>query len=104
MANFSGTWHTVIHTPIGRMDAVFAIVEAQGAISGTASNGEETVDILGAVADGDRLTWSQETSKPMKLTVKFDVTVDGDTMTGTAKAGFFPATKLAGSRFVPAAV
>jgi hypothetical protein len=34
----------------------------------------------------------------MKLTLKFEVDVDGDAMTGTAKAGFLPASKLHGSR------
>jgi hypothetical protein len=34
----------------------------------------------------------------MKLTLKFDVVIDSDTMTGTSKAGFLPASSLQGSR------
>jgi hypothetical protein len=34
----------------------------------------------------------------MKLTLKFDVSVDGDVMVGTSKAGFMPSSKLDGSR------
>jgi hypothetical protein len=34
----------------------------------------------------------------MKLKLKFAVTVDGDTMVGTSKAGIFPASKLQGTR------
>jgi hypothetical protein len=34
----------------------------------------------------------------MKLTLKFDVTVDGDTMTGTSKAGILPSSKVNGTR------
>jgi hypothetical protein len=62
------------------------------------SNDKETVDILDAAADGDRLTWILKTTTPMKLTLKFDVTVDGDTMTGTAKAGILPSSKVHGTR------
>jgi hypothetical protein len=34
----------------------------------------------------------------MKLTLKFEVDVEGDSLTGTSKAGFFPASKVYGSR------
>jgi len=87
-----------IATPIGKMAVVFHITEEDGVISGTASSDAETVDFLDAVADGNRLTWSQNVTTPMRLTLKFDVTVDGDTLTGTSKAGFFPASKVNGSR------
>jgi hypothetical protein len=98
MTTFAGTWNVVIDTPIGKMDATFNISEDGGVIGGTASSGDEVVDIRNAVAEGNRLTWQQDVAKPMKLTLKFDVTVDGDSMTGTSKAAIFPAAKLSGSR------
>jgi hypothetical protein len=98
MATFSGTWDVTIDTPIGKMAVVFDITQDDGEIHGTARNDAETVDFLNAVADGDRLTWTQAVTTPMKLTLKFDVTVDGDTMTGTSKAGILPSSKVYGSR------
>jgi hypothetical protein len=98
MTNFAGKWDVVIATPIGNMDVVFNIAEQDGVISGTASSDKETVDLLDAVADGNRLTWSQAVTTPMRLTLKFDVTVEVDTMSGTAKAGAFPASKVNGTR------
>ena len=80
------------------MAAVFDISEENGVISGTARSGDEEVEIRDAAADGNRLTWLQDVQKPMKLTLKFDVVVDGDSMTGTSKAAIFPAAKLYGSR------
>ena len=77
-------------TPIGTMIVVFDISEVNGVIQGVA----ETVDILDAVADGNRLTWTQMVTTLMKLTLKFNVTVEGDTMTGGYKAGIFPASKV----------
>lgn len=87
-----------IHTPIGKMDVVFEITEVEGAIGGIARSDAETVDFQDAAADGNRLTWTQAVTTPMRLTLKFDVTVDGDTMTGTSKAGMFPPSTLNGSR------
>jgi hypothetical protein len=98
MTDFSGRWNATINSPIGKMDVVFDIVDEQGVLTGTSSNDSETVDILEGVADGNRLTWELKVTTPMKLTLKFDVTVEGDTMTGTAKAGILPGAKLTGSR------
>jgi hypothetical protein len=98
MTNFAGSWNVDLATPIGNMAIVFNIDENDGVISGTASSDKETVDFLDTVADGNRLTWTQAVTTPMKLTLKFDVTVEEDAMTGTAKAGPFPASKLKGTR------
>jgi hypothetical protein len=98
MSNFAGLWDVTIDTPIGKMAVVFDISEHDGTIQGTASSDRETVDFLDAVAEGDRLTWTQKVTTPMRLTLKFDVTVNGDTMNGTSKAGPLPASKVYGSR------
>jgi hypothetical protein len=98
MTDFAGTWDVNIATPIGNMAVVFKIADQDGAISGVASSDAETVDFIDAVAEGNRLTWSQAVTTPMRLTLKFDVTVEGDTMTGTSKAGIFPASAVTGSR------
>jgi hypothetical protein len=98
MTTFAGSWDVIIDTPIGKIPAVFDFSEESGAITGTARSGDEVVEIREALADGDRLTWLQDVTKPMKLTLKFDVTVDGDSMTGTSKAAIFPASHLTGTR------
>jgi hypothetical protein len=98
MTSFAGTWNATLDTPIGQIAAVFTITDKDGVIGGSASTDKETVDILDAAADGDRLTWILKTTTPMKLTLKFDVTVDGDTMTGTSKAGILPSSKVSGTR------
>lgn len=98
MTTFAGTWNVTIHTLIGKMEVVFDITDVDGAIRGTAKSDAETVEFQDPVADGNRLTWSQVVTTPMHLTLKFDVEVEGDTMTGTSKAGAFPASKLNGNR------
>jgi hypothetical protein len=99
MTTFAGTWDVTIDTPIGEIAVVFDITDQDGAIHGIARSDSETVEFVDAIAEGDRLTWTQAVTIPMKLHLKFDVTVDGDTMTGTSKAGpMFPASKVNGTR------
>lgn len=98
MSTFAGIWNVTIDSPIGKLEVVFDINEVDGAIQGTARTKDETVDFIDPVADGNQLTWSQNVTTPMKLTLKFDVTVDGEAMTGTSKPGFLPASKLSGGR------
>ncbi len=93
-----GTWNVIIATPIGKQPIVLEITTTDGALRGTARQGQETVSFLEARIDGSRLTWNQDVTKPLRLNVKFEVTIDGDAMVGTAKAGVFPATKLTGVR------
>jgi hypothetical protein len=97
MTTFAGTWDVTLDTPIGKMAVVFEINESDGVITGVARSDKETVDFQDASAEGDRLTWSQAVTTPMRLTLKFDVVVDGDTMTGTSKAGVL-SSKVNGSR------
>ena len=56
--------------------------------------------MIAPVRDGNRLTWSQTVTKPMRLSLAFAVTVDGDRMIGSAKAGALPASTVSGERFI----
>jgi len=98
MSIFVGSWNADLTTPIGKIVAVFNFVETDGVLGGTASTDAETVDILEAAADGNHLTWIQHVTTPMKLTLKFDVTVDGDVMTGSYKAGLLPTSTIHATR------
>jgi hypothetical protein len=98
LTTFEGTWDVTIATPIGDLAVVFDITEQDGAIHGTARSKDETVEFLDPVAEGNRLTWSQEVTTPMRLKLNFDITVEGDTLTGTSKPPGFPSSKVSGSR------
>jgi hypothetical protein len=98
MATFAGSWNVTIETLVGKIEAVFDISENDGSVQGVASTDKDSAVFYDVVADGNQLTWLQDVTTPMKLTLKMAVTVDGDTMTGTSKAGIFPASKLQGTR------
>ncbi|MGH3731825.1 MAG: hypothetical protein ACRDVC_00350 [Acidimicrobiales bacterium] len=98
MTIFAGTWDVTVDTPIGKILAVFQITDEDGVIRGTATTDKESVEFIDALADGNRLTWTQKVATPMRLTLKFEVDVEGDSMTGTSKAGPLPSSKVYGTR------
>ncbi|MFI9230796.1 hypothetical protein [Streptomyces rimosus] len=93
-----GTWDLSMSTPIGKIKAVAEFRREGGVLAGTAHGTGEEVPLSEVVLDGDRLTWKQSITKPMRLNLAFAVTVDGDTLTGTSKAGRLPASKVTGER------
>jgi putative intracellular protease/amidase len=94
----TGRWDVTIATPLGKHSVTYDISVANGVTAGTATQGAEVTPLLDLAANGKRLTWLQHVTKPMKLTLRFDVVVEGDAMSGTAKAGVLPGSKLTGSR------
>ncbi|MBD0421955.1 hypothetical protein H0H10_22845 [Streptomyces sp. TRM S81-3] len=93
-----GIWNLSISTPIGKMKAVVELREQDAVLTGVARGAGEEVPLSDITLDGDRLTWKQAIAKPMRLNLAFDVTVDGDTLRGTSRAGRLPASKVTGER------
>ena len=93
-----GNWDVSIATPIGTQRVVLELTECDGKIEGVARGSAETVPLANLVLGGNRLTWNQTISKPMRLHLAFDVIFESDTLTGTSKAGLLPASKVTGRR------
>lgn len=93
-----GTWDLTISTPIGRIEAIVELRREQGLLTGSADGAGEQVPLHDIVLDGDHLTWRQAITKPMRLNLAFAVTVDGDHLAGTSKAGRLPSSKVVGQR------
>jgi hypothetical protein len=96
--SLTGTWNISISTLIGTQSAVLELTEHDGVVEGIAKSDEETMPLIHPILDGNRLTWKLSITKPMRLNLMFDVTIDGDTLTGTSKAGILPASKVTGTR------
>jgi len=93
-----GTWDLSISTPIGKIKAVVELRRQDGVLTGVAHGAGEEVPLSDVALDGDRLTWKQSITRPLRLNLAFAVTVDGDSLTGTSKAGRLPASKVTGRR------
>jgi hypothetical protein len=93
-----GTWNLVIDTPMGKQNASIVLTSAGNTLTGTVTDSFGQVDITDGVVDGNQLSWSQKMTKPFPMTLGFTVTVDGDQMTGSVKAGAFGTSPLTGTR------
>lgn len=105
----NGIWDVKIKTPIGSLAVIYRFTESDGVLTGTAEGKGETVALEDIVVTnnagtdqprGRRVTWKQSITKPMRLNLEFDVTVDGDRMSGHSKAGRLPRSAVSGTRRV----
>jgi hypothetical protein len=94
----SGTWKLTIDTPMGRQESTLELTEDGSTLSGTASSNGEVIDIFDGSVDGDNVTWKVKITKPISVTATLTGTVNGDEISGHAKAGFFPAAPFTGVR------
>jgi len=95
---FEGEWEAIVATPVGKLPVKLSIWTEEGGIAGTATQEDETVAFVDPVLHRDKLVWFMRITKPMRLQLKFEVTADGDRLTGFAKAGILPASKVSGTR------
>ncbi|MDX3430389.1 MULTISPECIES: hypothetical protein [unclassified Streptomyces] len=93
-----GIWDLSVSTPIGTIKAVVELRREDGLLIGAAHGAGEEVPLREVLLDGDRLTWKQAVTRPMRLNLAFDVTVAGDTLAGTSRAGRLPASEVTGLR------
>jgi hypothetical protein len=97
----AGTWNIEINTPMGQQHGRLELSQAaDGTWQGTSQDvesGEESA-LTDITVEGNDVTWHQVVTKPMVLNVECSVTIDGDTLSGKAKAGMFPAVNMTGER------
>jgi hypothetical protein len=96
--SITGTWNLLIKTPIGKQRVVLDLVETDAGLAGTAAGAHETVPLIAPTINGNHLSWSQAITKPMRLNLEFDVTIEGNSLSGTSKAGRLPRSQVTGIR------
>jgi hypothetical protein len=96
--SLTGTWNLRISTPVGTQSAVLELTEHDGVVAGVAKNDAETLPLINPVLHGNRFTWQLSITKPMRLNLTFNVNINGDTLTGTLKAGILPSSRVIGTR------
>ena len=97
-----GDWDVAIKTPVGTLHVVYNFAEHDHTIVGSAAGKGETVPlsdiVITTVADGQRATWRQTVTKPMRLKLDFDVLIQGDELRGHSRAGRLPRSTVTGHR------
>ena len=100
MADPTGTWEVEVVTPFGSQWLQLEL-EANGpAVTGSASLGSTDVPIRDGRVAGEHLTFAVDVTDPMVLTLAVKLTIDGDTLSGKAKAKgkLLPSAKVTGRR------
>jgi hypothetical protein len=96
-ADVTGTWQLTIRTPIGRQDVTVDIQTHAAVLAGQARSSAESVPLKNLTVQGQRLSWDQSITRPMRLNLHFDVTITGDDLTGV-RAGPLPSSRVTGHR------
>ena len=94
----AGTYECVTKTPMGDQKSDVTINVDGDTFTGTNVGAMGSMDLEGGKVDGNKLTWSMKMTVPMPMTLEGEATVDGDTLTGSVKAGAFGTFPMNGTR------
>ncbi|MFP5396629.1 MAG: hypothetical protein ACLGHF_10800 [Alphaproteobacteria bacterium] len=94
----AGTYECVTKTPMGDQKSDVTIVVNGDTFTGTNAGQMGSMEMENGKVDGNKLTWTMKMTVPMPMTLEGEATVDGDTITGTVKAGAFGSFPLSGTR------
>ena len=90
-------WKMVLSTPMGPQEMKGQFITNGTQLTGTLFSEVGHQEFTGTVT-GNNLKCDLKVTKPMKMTLKYDLMVEGDTLTGKVKMGFFGNAKLTGER------
>jgi aerobic carbon-monoxide dehydrogenase large subunit len=92
-----GDWKMILSTPAGPQEMTGHFESDGNSLKGYVSSPEGQQAFTGTV-EGNRLKFDLKVVKPMKITLKYDVEVEGDRLSGKVKMGIFGTAKLKGER------
>ena len=97
MADVDGSWDCTVKSPLGDQKMTVTVKTEGATWSGNVSGAMGASDISGE-ANGNTISWKQQMTVPMPMTLDCQATAEGDTLTGTVGAGAFGSFPLSGSR------
>ena len=93
-----GKWEIVINSPMGAQKATLELATSGGGLTGTQTAAQGSGPLENGKVDGDAVSWSAKITSPMPMTLDFAGAVDGDTLSGSVKAGSFGSFPFSGTR------
>ena len=94
-----GDWNMVLATPMGAQEMTGHFETDGQSLTGYLSSPQGQQAFTGTV-EGNRLKFDLKVEKPMKITLKYDIAVEGNRLTGKVKMGIFGSAKLTGERAI----
>ena len=93
-----GDWNMVLKTPMGPQGMVVSFKTEGASVSGLFNSPEGTQAFDGGALEGGRVRFDLKVDKPMKITLKYDLQFEGDSVSGKCKMGMFGSAKVTGKR------
>ena len=93
-----GTWQITVDTPMGKQEGKLVLKTQGTTLTGTQEGQNGSMPLDGGKVSGNKLTWTSEMTQPFAMKLEFEVTVNGDQMSGGVKAGNFGTSPLTGKR------
>ena len=94
----AGSFECVTKTPMGDQKSVLTVNVSGDSWTGTNAGPQGSLDVYDGKVEGNTLTWKMNMTVPMPMTLEGTATVDGDTISGSVKAGMFGSMPLSGTR------
>jgi hypothetical protein len=93
-----GKWEIVINSPLGPQKAQLDLKADGGTLTGSQQAAQGSGPVENGKVDGNAVSWSAKITSPMPMTLDFAGTVEGDTLSGSVKAGSFGSFPFSGTR------
>jgi len=92
------SWKVTLQTPAGPQDMTLHFVRNNDTFEGRIESPMGSEVIKNGTIAGDNLSWVMNVKKPMPIRLSFEVRIQGEHMTGSAKLGVFGKAKLEGRK------
>ena len=89
-----GIWNLVVKGPTGPQPTVLVIERKDGALSGHQTGQGTTSPVTQVEVNGNKVSWVNHVTKPLKLKVTFTGEIQGNTMSGKCSTGFMCSFKF----------
>lgn len=98
--SIDGNWEFIIDSPIGRQPLWVEFSTDGEKVKGTARADGQVIDpdIIDGELNGDILTFKVKSRKPVPLTMKMNLAINGDKASGKVKPGMFGNFPVTGKR------
>jgi carbon-monoxide dehydrogenase large subunit len=96
-SNIDGSWSMVLATPMGPQKIIGRFTTEGAVLKGVLESDQGSQGFEGAIA-GNRLKWEMKVTKPIPITLKYDLVVEANRLTGKVKMGLFGSANVTGER------
>lgn len=99
MSDIDGAWKIEIATPMGTQKMTLELATDHNTLlTGTASGDAGVLELHDGTVDGDSIQFAVDMTVPFAMALQFTLVVDGDSVSGTSRAGSFPPSPVSGHR------